>query len=125
MADINVGDRAQLQFTVTDADTAIALGSGDVHVLATPRLIAWAEATTVAAVVAALDPSETTVGMRVCVDHLAATAVGETVTATAEVIEVDRRRIEFAVDATDSDGTQALKGTITRLRVDRGRFHKR
>ena len=48
------GDSATLEFTVTEDDTAVALGSGDLPVLATPRLLAWCEAATCAAVEAAL-----------------------------------------------------------------------
>ena len=57
----------------------MALGSGDVPVLATPRVVALVEEATVAAIAAALAPGQTTVGTRVELDHLAATPVGRTV----------------------------------------------
>ena len=74
------GLSARVELTVTDADTAQALGSGDVPVLATPRVLALAEAATVAALAARLDTGQTTVGTRVELDHVAATAVGRHVT---------------------------------------------
>jgi fluoroacetyl-CoA thioesterase len=65
------GLRAAFQYTVTEADTAAALGSGEVPVLATPRVLALAERATVAAVADALAAGATTVGTRVELDHLA------------------------------------------------------
>ncbi|MGA0092648.1 MAG: thioesterase family protein, partial [Candidatus Nanopelagicales bacterium] len=69
---------AHLAFAVSAADTATALGSGDVPVLATPRLIAWLEAATVDAC-PPLGSDETSVGTRVEVEHLAASPVGASV----------------------------------------------
>ena len=63
------GLNASLQFGVTTADTATALGSGDVAALGTPRLIAWFEAATCAAVGQALDAGQTSVGARVDIEH--------------------------------------------------------
>ena len=74
---------ARLTFTVTDDDTAIAVGSGSLPVLGTPRLLAWCEATTCAAVEPALADGETSVGTRVALEHTAASGVGRTVTVTA------------------------------------------
>jgi fluoroacetyl-CoA thioesterase len=65
------GLRAAFRYTVTGADTAVAVGSGRVPVLATPRVLALAERATVAAVEGALEAGATTVGVRVELDHLA------------------------------------------------------
>jgi fluoroacetyl-CoA thioesterase len=106
---------------VTAADTAAALGSGDVDVLGTPRVVALVEAATVAAVRAALEPGETTVGTRVELDHLRPSPVGADVRAEAELVEVDGRRLTFAVQV--SDGTAVVaRGAVVRARVDRARF---
>ena len=73
---INPGLRAGFAYTVTEADTAVAAGSGDVPVLATPRVLALAERATVQAVAGALGPEATTVGARVELEHLQASPVG-------------------------------------------------
>ena len=70
---------ARLTFTVTDDDTAAALGSGSLAVLGTPRLLAWCEAATCAALEGSLPPGGTSVGTRVALDHLAASPVGQQV----------------------------------------------
>jgi fluoroacetyl-CoA thioesterase len=115
------GLAGRVTLTVGDADTAAALGSGDVPVLATPRVVALLEAATVAATVATLEPGNTTVGTRVELDHLAATAVGRQVVAEARLIAVDGRRLTFEVTLHDGD-TVAAQGRVERVVVDRDRF---
>ncbi|GGO85641.1 thioesterase family protein [Wenjunlia tyrosinilytica] len=120
---VRTGLRATVDITVTEDDTAVALGSGDVAVLATPRLLAVMEAATVEAVRGALDASRTTVGTRVQVEHLQATAVGRTVAVTAELTSVDGRLMRFAVVAQDHETRRLVAtGEITRVAVDRRRF---
>jgi fluoroacetyl-CoA thioesterase len=102
---------------VTAADTALALGSGDVVVLGTPRVLALLEAATVAAVATALEPGTTTVGRRVEVDHLAPTRPGASVRAAATLTEVDGRRLTFTATLTEGDRVVA-RGTIRRVVVD-------
>jgi len=115
--------RATLVFTVTEADTAVALGSGEVAVLGTPRLLAWCEAATVAAVAGALLAEETTVGVNVQLEHLAPSRVGTTVTVVAVLAAVGRRRLTFDCEATeDGTGTVLARGRITRVRVKRDAF---
>ena len=72
-----------LTFTVTEADTAEALGSGSLPVLGTPRLLAWCEAATCAAIEEWLSPGETSVGTRVELEHTRASRVGVRVEVTA------------------------------------------
>jgi predicted thioesterase len=119
-----VGDpvvSATVSAPVTAADTALALGSGDVAVLGTPRAVALAEAATVAAVAGTLPEDRTTVGTRVELDHLAPSPVGATVTAEAVLIERTDRRLTFEVRLTQ-DGELVASGRITRAVVARTRF---
>ena len=115
------GLRAEVDLTVTEDDTAIALGSGDVPVLGTPRMIALCEQATVAALAGSLDAGATSVGIRVQVDHLAPTAVGVVVTAEAVTEKVEGKRITFTVSVHDPRGLIAA-GKVTRVIVDRDRF---
>ena len=109
--------------TVNDDDTAEALGSGDLPVLATPRLLAWLEEATCGAV--ALEEDSTSVGTRVELEHLAASPVGSEVTATATVAHRDGRLIRFQVVAHDAEGAVLATGEIQRVVVDRDRFLSR
>lgn len=118
------GLSASVEHVVGDADTSIALGSGDVPVLGTPRLLALAEEATVAAVADALEPGSSTVGYRVALEHRSPTAVGEQVRAEAVLAEVDGRNLVFHVAVSDSTGPVA-DATITRVVVDRTAFLKR
>lgn len=111
---------ADVEHVVTSADTAEALGSGDLPVLATPRLLAWCEEATCAAL--ELDATRTSVGIRVALEHVAATAVGQRVTARATVVEDDGRRVTFDVEAHDDRGTLLCRGQVQRAVVDRERF---
>ncbi len=106
---------------VGDADTAIAMCSGEVPVLATPRLIALCEEAAVKAVAERLQPGETTVGARVEFTHLAPTAVGHQVTAEATLGEVHGRRLVFTVSVDDKSGLVGA-GRITRVIVNRAEF---
>jgi fluoroacetyl-CoA thioesterase len=115
------GLSATVELTVTDADTAIALRSGDVPVLGTPRLVALVEEAAVKALAPALQAGETSVGMRVQIDHLAPIAVGSTVTAEASVEKVEGRRIGFTFNVSDASGLVAA-GKITRAVVEVGPF---
>ena len=118
---IGPGLSASADLVVTEADTAIACGSGDVPVLGTPRLLALVEAATVRAVASSLDGGRTTVGFRIQMDHSAPTALGDTVRVEATLEQVDGRRLTFRFVAHDSHGLVAA-GRITRVIVDRERF---
>jgi fluoroacetyl-CoA thioesterase len=115
------GLSATATMVVGDADTARALRSGDVPVLATPRVVSLAEEATVHAVAGQLTDSETTVGYRVQLDHLAPTAVGGEVSAEATLETVESRRLTFRVSISDGRGLVAA-GRITRVVVERDRF---
>ena len=122
---------ATLAFTVTDADTAAAVGSGSIPVLGTPRLLAWCEAATCAAIDPTLDAGSTSVGTRISLEHLAASPVGQQIEVTASATHVDGRLHRFTVGARHvaaKDG-QAGKvvgtGEITRVVVDSEKFLSR
>ena len=118
---------AALTFTVTDADTALAVGSGSLPVLGTPRLLAWCEAATCAAIDPGLPEGSTSVGTRVSIEHLAASAVGQEVEVTASSSYVDGRLHRFTVAARHLGGNGKVVGTgeITRVVVDAERFLSR
>jgi len=118
----SVGDRGVIRAVVTDDDTAVALASGGLPVLGTPRLLAWCEAATCRAVEDGLPPGSSSVGTSVRLEHLAASGVGEQVTVVALVASVEGRRLRFEVEATDAVGTVVGRGTVERVVVDDERF---
>ncbi len=115
------GSRGTAELTVSAADTARALRSGDVDALATPRLVALCEQAAVSAVAGQLDPDTTTVGVRISLDHEAPTPVGGRVTASAVLESVQDKRLEFVVEASDGSGRVAT-GLHVRVIVRRDRF---
>ncbi|WP_232524712.1 thioesterase family protein [Nocardioides mangrovicus] len=118
------GLSAELSFAVNDDDTAEALGSGSLPVLATPRLLAWCEAATCAALAQALAVDETSVGTRVSLEHVAPSPVGRSLVVSATVVHVDGRLVRFSVAATQ-DGRLVGSGEVTRVVVDAERFLSR
>lgn len=112
-----------LAFTVSDDDTAAALGSGSLPVLATPRLLAWAEAATCAVLEGQLDMGETSVGTRVELEHTRASPVGTSVEVTAVPVFRDGRLHRFSISARQrDDGRVVATGEVTRVVVDAERF---
>jgi predicted thioesterase len=99
---VAAGQRASVSAVVADADTAISAGSGDVPVLATPRLLALAEAAAVAAIAPHLPPGMTSVGTSASLEHRRASPVGAEVVVEAELTEVDGRRLMFSFIARES-----------------------
>jgi fluoroacetyl-CoA thioesterase len=124
-AGIDVGRSATVTRTVTDADTAVALGSGDLPVLATPRLLAWFETATCDAIEDHLDAERTSVGSRVSVAHERPSPVGAEVAVRAAVTHVDGRLLRFSVVAEHADGTVVGHGEVSRVIVNRDRFLRR
>lgn len=118
---VAVGLSGEARLVVDEADTARALGSGDVDVLGTPRLVALFEEATCRALDGALDPGQSTVGMRVQIDHLQPTPVGAEVVVEASLDKIEGRRITFTATASDSGGLIAA-GKVTRVVIDVERF---
>jgi predicted thioesterase len=117
----NVGVTAELELTVTDADTAIALRSGEVAVLATPRVVALCEEASIAALAGQLGEKETSVGTRIELAHLAPVMVGSRVRACATLEKMEGRRLVFNVTVSDRSGLVAA-GRLTRVVVETRQF---
>ena len=118
---VKPGLSAEVELLVSDEDTAIAFKSGSVAVLSTPRVIALCEQAAINAVEMELDPDATTVSMKVQLDHLAPTGIGNKVCAEATVEKVSGRRIIFTVSVNDDRGLVAV-GRVTRVIVNQERF---
>jgi predicted thioesterase len=112
---------AEVQATVSQEDTALALHSGEVPVLGTPKVVALCEEASVAAVAGHLGPGETTVGHTIQLDHVAPTRVGTVVRAEATLLKVNGRRLTFSVSVNDARGLVAA-GKMTRVVVATDRF---
>ncbi|CAM3470027.1 thioesterase [Nocardioides dubius] len=116
--------RASARFTVTDEDTAQAVGSGSLPVLGTPRLLAWCESVTCAAIEPLLTPGRTSVGTRVDLEHLAASGVGAEIEVEVSAAYTEPRLVRFTVAA--RMGAKLVgSGEITRVVVDAERFLSR
>ena len=124
-AGLAAGLRSSITAEVTRADTAAELGSGDLPVLGTPRLLALAEAACVAAVAPQLTPGQTTVGTAVSLEHKRPSLVGASLVVEAELTEVDGRRLVFNFIAYGpGEGDEAVigAGNAERVLVDADRF---
>ena len=113
------------QHRVVRRDDCITFLGADVRPsLATPSMIKWMEFCCRDAIFPHLEEGNDSVGVKVSVSHLVATPMGQRVTYSATVTEVDRRRVRFAVEA--SDGTEVVgRGTHDRFVVDIRRFAAR
>jgi predicted thioesterase len=118
---LTVGLCAQAELEVTDADTALAVGSGDVPVLATPRLVALCEHAAAEALRPQLAAGQTSVGFRVEITHLVPVMVGSRVVAVAAFERADGKRVVFNVSVTDKCGLVAA-GKVVRVVVDTATF---
>lgn len=121
---------ATLTFTVGDDDTALAVGSGTLPVLGTPRLLAWCEAATCAALEPTLPTGSTSVGTRISLEHTRASPVAQQVEVTASTTYVDGRLHRFTVAARHLDvnggpGKVVATGEVTRVIVDAEKFLSR
>lgn len=112
------------ELTVTQSLTAVAMGSGDMPVLATPAMMALMENAAMLAVAGHLPQGCTTVGGHITSSHLKPSRLGDTVTATATVTRVDGKKIEFKVEARCGD-TLLGEGTHLRFIVDKEKFMSR
>jgi predicted thioesterase len=115
------GLRAKAHVIVTEEQTAVELGSGDVAVLGTPALLALMERAAYAAVAGALADGDTSVGIWADLEHLAASKPGAEVTVEAELVAVDGKVLEFSCEA--REGTKVVaRARHKRAVVNRERF---
>jgi fluoroacetyl-CoA thioesterase len=115
------GLKGHASLTVTDATTARALGSGNLDVFATPMMVALMERAAVDCVEGALPSTETSLGVHLDVAHSAPSPLGVKVTATAELLTVDGRKLTFRVEA-HQDKTPIGEGTHRRVIVNSTQF---
>ncbi|MFI3286324.1 MAG: thioesterase family protein [Rikenellaceae bacterium] len=118
---LEIGLTAQSKTEVNKNNTAIALGSGDLAVFATPAMIALMENAAMTAVAAQLEEGSTTVGTAMSASHIKASGVGAQIIATATVVAFEGRKITFKVDARDAEGVIG-DGEHTRFVVDKMKF---
>ncbi len=109
------------ELVVNESNTAEALGSGSLAVLATPSMIALMEKTARLSVDPFLEEGQSTVGTLVNVKHLSATPVGMKVTCNTELVEIDRRRLVFHVECSDEKGLIG-EGDHERFVIDAEKF---
>jgi predicted thioesterase len=124
-ARLSVGLQATVTAEVGEDDTALALGSGDLPVLGTPRLLALAEAACVAAVAPQLPAGKTTVGAAVSLEHRKPSPLGTPIEVRAELVEVTGRKLFFgfiAYGPGDDDEAVIGAGTVQRVLVDAEEF---
>ena len=107
--------------TVSAANTAATLGSGDMDVFATPAMVALMENAAMRCVAPHLPEGSTTVGSHMDTTHVKPSPLGAAVEATAELTEVDGRKLTFHVSAHEG-GKLIGEGTHVRYIVDRERF---
>jgi len=116
-----MGKRFKKSFTVTKDDTALALTSGGLEVLATPRLVAWMENVAYEGLESLMADGETTVGTSMTIDHEAATAVGGQVSVVATLTEIEKRLYTFVIEAFDNQ-EKIAQASHQRVRISVDRF---
>jgi len=115
------GNTATAGTVVTQHDTALAVGSGDLPVFATPMLLALMERAACQAIAHSLAGGQSSVGTQASIVHTAASPIGAEVTATATVSAVNGRQVEFELVA-HCGGQEVGRGKHTRVIIDAARF---
>lgn len=118
---LKTGTKGIFKSVVADANTAIAMKSGSLPVFATPALAAAIEAASVACIAEELEPGLTTVGVSLNLKHISATPVGMEITAEAELLRIDGRKLMFKAAAFDGAGMIG-EAEHTRVIVQAERF---
>lgn len=121
LQELKPGLTGTAETVVRETNTALAMGSGSLHVFATPSMIALMEQAACNAVAACLDEESTSVGTFVNITHDAATGMGKKVTAKATLVEVQGRKLVFEVTAADED-KQIGKGRHERFIINKEKF---
>jgi fluoroacetyl-CoA thioesterase len=124
LENVKLGATGRASIVVGPEHTAPEIGSGKVAVLATPVMINVMEAAALDAIEALLPEGHQSLGTHLNVGHYAATPVGMTLRATAEVMKIEGRTVEFRVEAFD-DSERVGDGTHTRVVVNVARFDQR
>jgi len=119
--ELQVGLKAEFEIIVSPKDTATQYGSGSLDVFATPAMIALMEKTAMLCIAQYLQEGQNTVGTEINVKHVKATTVGEAVLCVAELIEIDRAKLIFTVEAFDNNGMIG-HGTHKRFLIDEKQF---
>lgn len=119
---IEPGAQARERYVVAADDTAEAVGTGVVPVVATSQLVVWSERLTFELLAPVLPEGSTSVAMRVHVDHVQAAAVGCGVTVIATLERIEGRRYVFVVSALDDNNEQISTGRIVRVVVESEKF---
>ena len=115
------GIKGKSERTVTAELTAEALGSGLLPVFATPAVVALAEETAWKSVASELEEGQGTVGTRMELSHIAATPVGMAVRCETELVEIDRRKLVFAIEVFD-EKEKIAEGRHERFIIDNAKF---
>ncbi len=118
---LEIGLTAQSRTTASECNSALALGSGDMNVFATPAMVALMENAAMMAVSPELEEGQSTVGVEITTSHIKASAMGAEITASATLVAIDKRMLTFKVEAHEGDALIG-EGTHKRCIVDRERF---
>ena len=121
MKEITPGLRFTVEATVGEGDTALALGSGTLRVLATPRMAALMEEAAWRSVAPYLEEGESSVGTALHLKHVSATPVGMKLRVESELTAADGRRLSFTVNAFDEAGPIG-EATHERVVIKEARF---
>jgi fluoroacetyl-CoA thioesterase len=124
MEELKIGMSGETSHVVKEQDTAAKIGSGLVAAYSTPSMIALMEKASVAAIQPYLSEGRTSVGVEVDIKHLAATPVGMQVRARASLVEIDKSRLKFRVEAWD-EKEKIGEGSHVRAILDTLRFEQR
>lgn len=121
MKELSIGIKNKSSVTVTEINTAKAMGSGELEVFATPSMLALMEGTAAQSVSEFIGESNTTVGSKADISHLAPTPVGMTVECESELIEIDGKRLVFCINVKDKNSLVG-KGIHERYIVNKAHF---
>lgn len=121
---IEIGIKYTSELIVTERETAISIGSGNMPILATPAMMALMENAAMLAVAPHLPNGSTTVGGHIASSHLRPSKLGDNISATAVITKVEGSKIEFHVEAHCGD-TLLGEGTHLRFIVNRSKFMER
>ena len=121
---IKVGITGETKDVVNESNIAKTLRSGELKVYATPAMVALMEEAAYKSIQDELEEGKGSVGILMNIKHLSSTPIGMEVTAKSEVIEVDRRRIVFKVEAFDERG-KIGEGIHERFIIDNEEFQNK